>query len=204
MTGLFIPIALALGGLFAAFATYRGIRRGGARFYTLEREQILRQATMTLALSTLLFLASIGYFVMQNREPAPETPETGELVVEGEGTGTPPAAPSAESTPDLGNLQFPPTPSPTATIDTSFPTPTATAVLCRAAVDGTSGNGLTLRDSPGGGEVDILPEGSLVQIISEEEPQTVNDLVWRKVRSVVTGNEGWVAETFLALGPGCE
>ena len=203
MTGLFIPIALALGGLFAAFATYRGIRRGGARFYTLEREQILRQATMTLALSTLLFLASIGFFIMQNREPAPETPESGELVVEGEGTGTP--APPAASTPDAGEiLQFPPTPSPTATIDTSFPTPTATAVLCRAAVDGTSGNGLTLRDAPGGGEVDILAEGSLVQLITEEEAQTVNELVWRKVRSVVTGNEGWVAETFLALGPGCE
>ena len=203
MTGLFIPIALALGGLFAAFATYRGIRRGGARFYTLEREQILRQATMTLALSTLLFLASIGFFIMQNREPALETPESGELVVEGEGTGTP--APPAANTPDAGEiLQFPPTPSPTATIDTSFPTPTATAVLCRAAVDGTSGNGLTLRDSPGGGEVDILAEGSLVQLITEEEPQTVNELVWRKVRSVVTGNEGWVAEIFLALGPGCE
>ena len=202
MTGLFIPIALALGGLFAAFATYRGIRRGGARFYTLEREQILRQATMTLGLSTLLFLASIGYFVLQNREPAPETPESGELVVDGEGTGTP--APPVDSTPGTEILQFPPTPSPTATIDTSFPTPTATAVLCRAAVDGTSGNGLTLRDAPGGGEVDILPEGSLVQLITEDEPQTVNELVWRKVRSVVTGNEGWVAETFLALGPGCE
>lgn len=202
MTGLFIPIALALGGLFAAFATYRGIRRGGARFYTLEREQILRQATMTLGLSTLLFLAAIGFFILQNQEPAPETPEAGELVVEDEGTGTP-AAP-IESTPGGEILQFPPTASPTATIDTSFPTPTATAVLCRAAVDGTSGNGLTLRDTPGGGEVDILPEGSLVQIINEEEPQTVNELVWRKVRSVVTGNEGWVAETFLALGPGCE
>ncbi len=202
MTGLFIPIALALGGLFAAFATYRGIRRGGARFYTLEREAILRQATMTLGLSTLLFLGSIGYFVLQNREPAPETPESGEVVVEGEGTGTP-AAPN-ESTPSPEILQFPPTPSPTATIDTSFPTPTATAVLCRAAVDGTSGNGLTLRDTPGGAEVDILPEGSLVQLITEEEPQTVNELVWRKVRSVVTGNEGWVAEVFLALGPGCE
>lgn len=200
MTGLFIPIALALGGLFAAFATYRGIRRGGARFYTLEREAILRQASLTLALSTLLFMASVGFFVLQNREPAPETEDSGEVVVEEEGT---PAAPT-NGTSDPEILQFPPTASPTATIDTSFPTPTATAVLCRAAVDGTSGNGLTLRDTPGGGEVDILAEGSLVQIISEEEPQTVNELVWRKVRSVVTGNEGWVAETFLALGPGCE
>lgn len=197
MTEIFIPIALALGGLFAAFATYRGIRRGGARFYTLEREAILRQASLTLAVSTLLFLGSVGFMFLQlnqqNKQQIQEAVDEGEIV-EGATTSTP--------TPEIG--QFPPTASPTATIDTSFPTPTATAVLCRAAVDGTSGNGLTMRDSPGGGEVDILAEGSLVQLISEEEPQTVNELVWRKVRSVVTGSEGWVAEVFLALGPGCE
>ena len=199
MTEFFIPIALALGGLFAAFATYRGIRRGGARFYTLEREAILRQASLTLGISTLLFLGAVGFFIIQLNQDAVQDPElavdSGEVVIEG-GAGT--------STPTPGIGQFPPTPSPTATIDTSFPTPTATAVLCRAAVDGTSGNGLTLRDTPGGGEVDILAEGSLVQLITEEEPQTVNELVWRKVRSVVSGSEGWVAEIFLALGPGCE
>lgn len=41
MSGLFIPLAFALGGLLAALVTYRGIRRGGARFYTLEREALL-------------------------------------------------------------------------------------------------------------------------------------------------------------------
>ncbi len=193
MRELFIPIALALAGLFAAFATYRGIRRGGARFYTLEREAILRQASLTLGASTLLFLGALGFTFLQfNAQQVPETIDEGEL----EGT------PTAAVTPEIG--QFPPTPSPTATIDTSFPTPTATAVLCRAAVDGTSGNGLTLRQDPGAGEVDILAEGSLVQLTPDEESQTVNGLVWRKVRSVVTGNEGWVAEEFLALGPGCE
>ena len=200
MTEFFIPLALAFGGLFAAFATYRGIRRGGARFYTLEREAILRQASLTLGVSTLLFLGSIGFMFLQ-LNPIQGSPEDEEVVDEA-GEVVESAAPTATSVPEL--VGFPPTPSPTATVDTSFPTPTATAVLCRAAVDGTSGNGLTMRDAPGGNEVVVLAEGSLVQMISEEEPQTVNELVWRKVRSVVTGDEGWVAELFLALGPGCE
>ncbi len=200
MRDLFIPLALAIGGLFAAFATYRGIRRGGARFYTLEREAILRQASLTLGVSTLLFLGAIGLMMLQINQ-AQEDPTEEEATVSEDGERVE-SAPTATSEPEI--VGFPPTPSPTATVDTSFPTPTATAVLCRAAVDGTSGNGLTMRDAPGGNEVVVLAEGSLVQMVSEEEPQTVNELVWRKVRSVVTGDEGWVAELFLALGPGCE
>ena len=44
MSGLFLPILLFVAALVATFLTYRNIRRGGARFYTLEREIILRWA----------------------------------------------------------------------------------------------------------------------------------------------------------------
>ncbi|HFE67388.1 MAG TPA: hypothetical protein ENJ93_09000 [Chloroflexi bacterium] len=195
MNGIFIPLALTFAALFAAFSAYRGIRRGGARFYTLEREAILKRASLSLAGATLLFLAAITLLVLQIRQGQTQAAiESGELVIEGEVTSTP--------LPEINT--FPPTPSPTATIDTTIPTATATAVLCRAVVEGTDGNGLTLRVAPGGEELDILPEGSLVQLVSDVEPQEVNGLVWRNVRSIVTGNDGWVAEDFLALGPGCE
>lgn len=195
MNGIFIPLALTFAALFAAFSTYRGIRRGGARFYTLEREAILKRASLTLAGATLLFLAAITLLVLQIRQgQTQQAIESGELIIEGEVTSTP--------LPEINT--FPPTPSPTATIDTTVPTATATAVLCRAVVEGTDGNGLTLRDAPGGGEVTILPEGSLVQLVSDVEPQEVNGLIWRNIRSIVTGEDGWVAEDFLALGPGCE
>ena len=194
MTGLFIPLALAAAALIGAFATYRGIRRGGARFYTLEREAILRRASFTLAGSTLLFLAAVGLLVLQHQQMIEqEAAESGELV-EGVETSTPTA--------EIG--VFPPTPSATPTVDTSIPTATPTPILCRAVVSGTSGNGLTLRETPGGEEITILPEASLVNLITEEEPAEANGLVWRKVASIVTGDEGWVAEDFLELGPGCE
>ena len=48
MDGLFFPILLFVGAVLATFFTYRNIRRGGARFYTLEREIVLRRAGLML------------------------------------------------------------------------------------------------------------------------------------------------------------
>lgn len=191
---MFIPIALTIAGLFAALATYRGIRRGGARFYTLEREAILRRASLTLIGSVLLFSAAIGFLLMQQRQiDVEEAAESGEII-EGVETVTP--------TPVINSI--PPTPSPTATEDASLPTATATPIVCRAVVQGTSGNGLTLRESPGGEEITVLPETSLITLVPDEPAQEINGLVWRKVSSVVTGDEGWVADQYLEIEPGCE
>ncbi|MCP4363442.1 MAG: hypothetical protein GY796_36035 [Chloroflexi bacterium] len=194
MTGLFIPIALTLGAIFAAFATYTSIRRGGARFYTLEREAILRRASLTLVGSVLLFLAAIGFLMMQIRQTTAEEAAEAGAIIEGVETAIP--------TPEIE--VFPPTPSTTPTEDASLPTPTATPIICRAVVEGTAGNGLTLRKTPGGNEVSILPESSLITLVSDEAPQEVDGLIWRKVSSVVTGDEGWVAEDYLQVEAGCE
>lgn len=192
MGGLLIPILLAAAAVVAAFITYRGIRRGGARFYTLEREALLRRASLTLFMSVLLFSGSIGLLVYQQQQSLPADPEEAD-VVEGGATVTP--------TPGLNAL--PPLPTETATPDLSIPTPTATALLCRAVVEGTFDNGLTLRDAPGGAEIDVLPEASIVTVLTEEPAQEVNEFTWRKVRSIF-GDEGWVADQFLTLGSGCE
>jgi hypothetical protein len=189
-----IPIILTLAALFAAFATYRSIRRGGARFYTLEREAILRRASFTLIGSVLLFLAAIGFLYVQLQQfTAIEAAESGE-VVEGVETSTP--VPEIES--------VPPTLSPTPTEDTSLPTATSTPIVCRAVVEGTSGNGLLLRQTPGGEEITTLPESTLITLIADEPPQEIDGLVWRKVSSVVTGDEGWVAQDYLTIEPNCE
>ena len=191
---MFIPIALTIAGLFAAVATYRGIRRGGARFYTLEREAILRRASLTLMASVLCFSGAVGFLLLQQRQiDAEEAAASGETII-GVETATP--------TPEIGN--FPPTASPTVTEDASLPTATATAVICRAVVQGTSGNGLTLRQTPGGEEIDVLPESTLITLVADEAPQEIDGLVWRKVNSVVTGDEGWVADQYLEIEPGCE
>lgn len=193
MSAILLPIILTFAGLLTAVATYQSIRRGGARFYTLEREAVLRRATLTLLGSTLLFIAAVAVLAQQQLQI--QIAEDGEeALVEGEVTVTP--------TPELG--VFPPTSSPSATADVSIPTATPTPILCRAIVEGTSGNGLTLRDAPGGADIGILPEATFVTLIKEEPAQEANGLTWRKIRNNISGDEGWVANDFLSLGPGCE
>ncbi len=193
MSALIVPIVLTFAGLLLAIATYQSIRRGGARFYTLEREAVLRRAALTLLGSTLLFIAAVGYMAAQELQSQAVEAEA-DAVLEGEITVTP--------TVELG--VFPPTPSPSPTVDAAIPTATPTAILCRAIVEGTSGNGLMMRETPGGAEITILPEANFVTLVQDEPPQQANGLTWRLVRDNISGDEGWVAEDFLSLGPGCE
>ncbi len=191
---MLIPIALTLAGLFAAIATYRGIRRGGARFYTLEREAILRRASFTLAGAVLMFLAAIGLLFTQLQQTTEQEAAEAGAIIEGVETATP--------RPEVEVLPPPLTPTPTE--DTSLPTPTSTPIICRAVVQGTQGNGLLLRRTPGGDEITTLPEATLITLVPDEPPQEVNGLVWRKVSSVVSGQEGWVAQDYLDIEPGCQ
>ncbi|MFN2107192.1 MAG: hypothetical protein ACK2U5_16170 [Candidatus Promineifilaceae bacterium] len=190
MGEFFLPLLLVSGGIIAAFMTYRGIRRGGARYYTLEREAMLRRAMLTLLLSVLLFLGSIGVLIyrQQSTSGSAAEPENGEAGVV-----------QATITPTMFVEQFPPTA--TATSSIVEPTATATPVICRAIVEGTSGNGLTLRDVPGGEEITILPDGSVLTVL-EDEPVESGGFNWRKVR-LVGGDEGWVAEDFLTIRAPC-
>ncbi|MBE2225047.1 MAG: SH3 domain-containing protein [Anaerolineae bacterium] len=199
MSAYIIPLGLAFLGLIMAFSTYRNIRRGGARFYTLEREAVLRRSMLYLAASVFFFMLAIGYLIYTD-QPATtaEDPVEGQ-VVEGEGEET-----AVTTTPDTLELEtFPPTPTITATPDINIPTATPTPIICRAVVEGTSGNGLTLRDTPGGGEVIILPDGSILTLYQEEAAQESGGFLWRKVKSI-TGEEGWVAEDFIRIGAPCE
>jgi hypothetical protein len=189
MGDFIIPIVLAFAALIAAFMTYRGIRRGGARYYTLEREALLRRATFSLFGSVVLFIAAIGFLVYQQQQavsPAEDGPPVSEEVV-------------LTITPTIVVEQFPPTETPAS--DEPVATPTPTAVICRGIVDGTSGNGLTLRVDPGGEDITVLPDGSVLTVL-DDEPVDAGGFVWRKVR-VVGGEEGWVAGEFLTIRAPC-
>ncbi len=193
MSQLLLPLILAFIGLVLAFTTYRDIRRGGARFYTLEREAILRRASFTLLGSVAFFLMAVGFFAYTfQQSQAVEAADSGETV-EGVVTITPTA--ELETSP--------PTPTITATPDLTIPTATPTPIICRAVVEGTSGNGLTLRSAPGGDEVAILPDGSILTLSQDEAAQELDGLFWRKVRTI-TNQEGWVAQDFIRIGAPCE
>ena len=51
------------------------------------------------------------------------------------------------------------------------PSATPTPPICRAVVEGTFDNGLTLRETPGGVEVEILAEAAVETVIEEIESE---------------------------------
>lgn len=192
MTGLALPILLFVGALAATFFTYRNIRRGGARFYTLEREIVLRRATVTLVIAAALYSGGLGilYYQRQQLIEASQPPEEEAA----DGVNAP-----VVTTPTVMLEVFPPSPEPTSL--TPQPTVTVTPTVCRAVVEGTGGNGIYLRDAPQGAELVILAEGTLLTVL-EDAPVEAGGFVWRKVRAV-GGEEGWAAEDFLTIRAPC-
>jgi hypothetical protein len=80
------------------------------------------------------------------------------------------------------------------------PTPlpvSPTPDLPHAIVSGTQGIGLTVRDSPGGAEVAILPEGTVLTLLQEPLVDQ-NGYLWQRVRTP-DGDVGWAADDFFTL-----
>ena len=187
MSGSFFPLILAVIALAAAASAYRDVRRGGARFYTLEREAILRRAGFTLMASALLFLGAVGLLLFERQQMTDQIAVlSGEEI---EGVPTPTATLST----------LPPTPTPTATPDPDAPTETPPPLICRAEVRGTGGSGLNLRESPGGTDLQVLQEGEIVTLLDDEPPSPVGGVTWIKVRTTVTRTDGWVALDYLFI-----
>jgi len=189
MSGITLPIILTVAAVIAALIAFQGIRRGGARFYTLERESMLRRARYTLLGSMLLFLAANVLLIYNYGEVTSTNGASSEEVSE----------PQATEESDRILETAPPTPLPSATVDPNVPTATPTEAICRAIVEGTAGSGLTLRDTPGGAEVEILRDGSYLTLVVGEETVESGGFMWIKVRTVSL-EEGWVAEDFLIMG----
>lgn len=187
MSGSIFPLILAALAFIAALVTYRDIRRGGARFYTLEREAILRRAGFTLIASALLFSGAIGLLLVERQQMTDQVAVlSGEEV---EGVPTPTATLST----------LPPTPTPTATPDPDAPTATPEPLICRAIVRDTGGSGLNLREEPNGTEIQVLQEEEIVTLLTEEPPRVIGGTAWVNVRTTVTRTDGWVVLDYLVI-----
>ncbi len=194
MSGLLLPIVLFVGALAATFLTYRNIRRGGARFYTLEREVILRRAAITLIAAAGLYTATLALLYLQRQDLITASLPPGEGTAAADGTAGPQV-----TTPTSQLEQFPPTA--TATSTTPQPTITPTPVVCRGNVEGSGSSGIYLRDAPQGAEVVIIDEGTLLTILPDA-PVDAGGIIWRKVR-LVGGEEGWAAADFITIRQPC-
>ena len=186
MSNVLLPAILAISAVITAFMTYRDIRRGGARFYTLEREAILKRASLYLGLTVLLFIGAVGLLFYQRQQGVEELAVSEGEEIEGVPTATATLA------------SIPPTETATATPDPDLPTPTVTPRVCRAIVRGTGGSGLNLREEPSGAEIEVLQEEDIVSLV-DDAPQQVGATTWIHVRTTITRSDGWVALDFLFI-----
>lgn len=185
-----IIIALTVLTLLIVSSSYRGIRRGSARYYTLEREAILRRARLTLIASVFLFLGIISLLLFQIQANRLEDADIANSAADDLLRLPTPTVPVQQVE------VYPPTVPPAPTADPNEPTPIPTVALKRAIVEGTAGAGLRLRETPGGDEVTLLGDGTFLTLLNEA-PVSLDGFTWVNVRTIA-GDQGWVADAFLA------
>ena len=195
MGGLTLPIFLAVCATIAAIAAYRGIGRGGSRFYQLERDTLLRRASFSLLAAIVLFISSIGLLVYQQSDMVVADEPPAEVVA------SVAAEVSAEPAPTEAVISAPPTLEvfSTATPDPELPTLTPTPELRNALVVGTGESGLWLRSDPTtqGDEVERLSDNSFLRVLPTA-PVEADGFEWINVRTI-GGQEGWVARIFVEI-----
>jgi len=209
----FLPIGLTVLGVIVMIIAYTNMRQGGARVYTLEREAILRRSAAAMFLGTGLFVLTISWllYLQQVTNSAETVADEAAPAVPAENTTTEntdtdqmdsePAMVDDNILPTpVGTIQIPPitTAIATPTLDPDLPTATPTPVIIRAFVINTGGNGLTMRDVPGGEQVLVIQEDEFITVLEDEGTADVNGFIWVKVRTFL-GEEGWVARDFLAI-----
>lgn len=192
----FLQIGLILIALIVFLVAYSQIRQGGSRVYSLEREAVLRRATATMFFGVGLLILAIGWLYYLNPPPI-LTPATPEEIAAATSAIPPTATPEPGQT-EFNQLPVVDTVTPTPTIDPNIPTATPTPVIIRAFVRDTGGNGLYLREQPGGETVLILDENEFVTVLQNEGTQQHDGFTWVKVRTFL-GDEGWVADVFLEI-----
>ncbi len=200
MSGTTLPIILAILGAIAAISAYRGIGRGGARFYQLERDALLRRASFTLLAALVLFSTSVGLLVFQQSnmvvvdeelETATPVADTGVTAAE-----TPSALPSSivvENDPPPLEVFATETPNP------DVPTVTPTPILKNGLVVGTGESGVWLRPDPStqGEPIERLSDNSFLRVLPTELVEA-DGFEWINVRTI-SGQEGWIANIFVEI-----
>ena len=192
----FLQIGLIVLALVIFLVAYSGIRQGGSRVYSLEREAVLQRASATMFAGAAILIATIGWLYYENPPPV-LVPDTVEEIAT-QTAAVPPTATPAPGETQFNQIPLIETVTMTPTIDPNLPTATPTPVIIRAFVKDTGGSGLRMRDQPGGEEILVLDENEFVTVLQEEGTREQGGFTWVKVRTFL-GDEGWVAEVFLEI-----
>jgi uncharacterized hydrophobic protein (TIGR00341 family) len=117
-------------------------------------------------------------------------------------TYTPTSLPEPSATPTATPTVTPTnTPTPTATptvTNTPTPTPTFTPTPVSAVVDNFEGEGVVLRDKPGGKITGTLPNSAPVLILYQKE--SIDGVEWVEIEDVL-GRTSWVLARYLQIVP---
>lgn len=198
MSGTTLPILLAILGAIAAISAYRGIGRGGSRFYQLERDALLRRASFTLLASLVLFSTSVGLLVYQQgnmvvvEDVVDATVTVGAEAIVAE-TPSAPDTVVIENAPPTLQIFATETPNP------DLPTLTPTPELKNALIVGTGESGVWLRPDPSttGEPIERLQDNSFLRVLPTEAVEA-DGFEWLNVRTI-GGQEGWVAAIFVEI-----
>jgi Bacterial SH3 domain len=179
---LLAAVAAAIGAGFLMWSGQGASRSGRGALFNTERqvayERAKRSRYSALALGALSIFLFVVYFV---------TSGSSGIVLEPTPAPTRTPRPTATMAPEIRATM----------IATLEPAPTPTPPNAKAVVVNTE-LGLRLRETPGGTDIDFLPDGTVVEVLPEPQVKTDDGITWQKVQDP-QGRIGWVATDYIVI-----
>ena len=180
---LLAAVAAAIGAGFLMWSGQGASRSGRGALFNTERqvayERAKRARYSALALGAVSIFLFVVYFV---------TSGTSGIALEPTPTATRTPRPTATLAPEKRETLI-------ATIE---PSPTPTPLPAKAVVTNAGEFGLRIRETPGGNQIDFLPDGTVLEIIPEPQVKTDDGITWQKVRDP-QGRVGWVSTEYIVI-----
>jgi hypothetical protein len=179
---LLAAVAAAIGAGFLMWSGQGASRSGRGALFNTERQVAYERAKRSRYSALALGIASIFLFVLYF-----VTSGSAGIALEPTPTPTRTPRPTATMAPEKRETLI-------ATIE---PSPTPTSPAPKAIVTNTE-LGLRLRETPGGTDIDFLPDGTVLDVLPEPQVKTDDGITWQKVRDP-QGRIGWVAAEYIVI-----
>ncbi len=180
---LLAAVAAAIGAGFLMWSGQGASRSGRGALFNTERqvayERAKRARYSALALGMFSIFLFVVYFV---------TSGSSGIALEPTPTPTRTPRPTATLAPEKRETL----------IATLAPTATPTPPPAKAVVTNAGEFGLRIRETPGGNQIDMLPDGTVLEVIPEPQVKTDDGITWQKVKDP-QGRVGWVSTEYIVI-----